>query len=98
MKDIMENEVHVPVLFVWIELKISYHDVVDDCEDEESLLIAHELFHGEHIPAVFSSKTCESSSRKAFAVYIFVNLSLEFYHVQELEGGEEEADQQKSIV
>ena len=94
----MENEIDLPIMFAWIELEINNHDVVDECEDEESLLIAYELFHCDHIPAMFSSKTCKGSSGEAFAVHIFVNLTLEFYHVQKLDDCQEETDQQQSIV
>ena len=94
----MVNEVHLPIMFAWIELEINNHDIVYECEDKESLFIAYELFHGEHIPAVISSKTCKGPSRKAFAIHVFVNLSLKFYHVEELDDCKEETDQQQSIV
>ena len=94
----MGNEVHLAVVFIRIELEIYNQDVVNECEDDETHFISHELCHSEHVPFVFSAKACKGSSRQTFAAHIIVDLKLEFDHVEELEDGEEEAGQHQSIV
>jgi hypothetical protein len=94
----VNNEIYVTVLFVTVELEINDHDVVDQCKQKKAGLITHNLLHGEHVPAVFSSKTCDGCACKAFAFYKLVDCPFEFDHVHKLEDGEEKADHDESVV